>query len=74
MNVVCVFKFLHLSKDLTNQMLLVYMRYKILREETHRILQWYYSRICLICHLKGIIKNWRIRRTDELRKQVKTLS
>ena len=33
-----------------------------------------YSRICLICHLKGIRKKWRIRRSDELWKQVKTLS
>jgi len=33
-----------------------------------------YSRICLIRHLKGIRKKWRIRRTDELCKQVKTLS
>jgi len=32
-----------------------------------------YSRICLIRHLKGIRKKWRIRRSDELRKQVKTL-
>jgi len=33
----------------------------------------WYSRICLIRHLKGIRKKWRIRRSDELRKQVKTL-
>ena len=33
-----------------------------------------YSRICLICHLKGIRKKWRIKRTDELCKQAKTLS
>ena len=32
-----------------------------------------YSRICLIRHLKGIRKKWRIRRSDELGKQVKTL-
>ena len=34
---------------------------------------WNYSRICLIRHLKGIRKKWRIRQTDELCKQVKTL-
>jgi len=32
-----------------------------------------YSRILLIRHLKGIRKKWWIRRSDELRKQVKTL-
>jgi len=35
---------------------------------------WIYSRICLIRHHKGIRKKWRIRRSDELREQVKTLS
>jgi len=29
-----------------------------------------YSRICLICHLKGIRKKWWFRRSDELCKQV----
>ena len=33
-----------------------------------------FSRICLICHLKGIRKKWRIRRSDELCKQVEILS
>jgi len=33
----------------------------------------YYSRICLMRHLKRIRKKWRIRRTDELCKQVKTI-
>jgi len=32
-----------------------------------------YGRILLIRHLKGIRKKWRIRRSDELRKQVKTI-
>jgi len=30
--------------------------------------------LCLIRHLKGIRKKWRFRRSDELCKQVKTLS
>ena len=33
-----------------------------------------YSTICLIRYLKGIGKKWRIRRSDELGKQAKTLS
>jgi len=33
-----------------------------------------YSRISLIRYLKGIRKKWRIRRSDELCRQVKTLS
>jgi len=33
-----------------------------------------YSRICLIRHLKMITKKWRVRRSDELYKQVKILS
>ena len=33
-----------------------------------------YSRICLIRHIEGIRKKWRIRRSDQLCKQVQTLS
>jgi len=31
----------------------------------------WYSRICLICHLKGIRKKWRFKWSDKLWKQVK---
>jgi len=34
----------------------------------------FYSRICLVRHLKGIRKKGRFRRSDEVCKQVKTLS
>jgi len=40
----------------------------------HVLVKAMYSRICLIRHLKGIRKKWRIRWTDELCKQVKTPS
>ena len=47
--------------------------------ETLQIFLWMHalqgnSRICLICHLKVMRKEWRFRRSDELCKQVKTLS